>query len=306
MRLPPLKAVRYFECAARHLSFTKAADELAVTHSAISHQIKALEEWLGVLLFERGARALSLTEAGRRYLPPVRSAFQLLAESAAELRAFPGAGPLTVSALPSLTSKWLVPRLHDFQMRHPEIEVRISATDRLDPVGEGDVDIGIRYGRGLWPGVEAELLLQDEVFPICSPNLLTGSAPLREPKDLVGFKLISDMDWRRAHFDFWPRWLSEAGVPGLELKTNLTFNYSNLMIQAAIDGLGVALGNTMLAGDDIKSGRLVQPFQQTVKLDTGYYLIYGKGALRQTKVKAFRDWIVAQIEEFQRKEAAGA
>jgi LysR family glycine cleavage system transcriptional activator len=304
MRLPPLKAVRYFECAARLLSFTKAADELNVTHSAISHQIKALEEWLGVSLFERGARSLSLTEAGRRFLPPVRAAFHQLAEASAEMRLFPGGGPLTVSALPSIASKWLVPRLYDFQARHPEIEVRISATDRLDPVGDGDVDIGIRYGRGSWPGVEAELLMQDEVFPVCAPSLLDGAQPLKEPKDLARFSLISDMDWRRAQFDFWPRWLAAAGVPDLELKTNLTFNYSNLMIQAAIDGLGIALGNTMLAGDDLRSGRLVQPFAQTVVLETGYYLIYGKGALRQAKVKAFRDWIVGQMATFRDKAAA--
>lgn len=303
MRLPPLKAVRYFECAARHLSFTKAADELSVTHSAISHQIKALEEWLGLSLFDRGARSLSLTEAGRRYLPPVRAAFHQLAEASAEMRAFPGGGPLTVSALPSLASKWLVPRLYDFQARHPEIEVRISATDRLDPVGEGDVDIGIRYGRGQWPGVEAELLLRDEVFPVCSPALVKGPQPLKEPRDLARFTLVSDMDWRRAQFDFWPRWLAAAGVPDLELKTNLTFNYSNLMIQAAIDGLGIALGNFMLAGDDLRSGRLVQPFPQTVLLETGYYLIYGKGALRQAKVKAFRDWIQGQMLAFQAKQS---
>lgn len=301
MRLPPLKAVRYFECAARHLSFTKAADELSVTHSAISHQIKALEEWLGISLFDRGARSLSLTEAGRRFLPPVRAAFHQLAEASAEMRLFPGGGPLTVSALPSLASKWLVPRLYDFQARHPEIEVRISATDRLDPVGEGDVDIGIRYGRGQWAGVESELLLQDEVFPVCAPGILEGPIPLKEPRDLVRFSLISDADWRRAQFDFWPRWLAAVGVPDLELKTNLSFNYSNLMIQAAIDGLGIALGNTMLAGDDLRTGRLVKPFPQTVLLETGYYLIYGKGGLRQAKVKAFRDWILAQMSAFQTK-----
>ena len=304
MRLPPLNAVRYFDCAARHLSFTKAAAELNVTHSAISHQIKALEAWLGVSLFDRSARALSLTEAGRRFVPPVRAAFQQLAEAAAEMRLLPGGGPLTVSALPSLASKWLVPRLYDFQARHPEIEVRISATDRLDPVGEGDVDIGIRYGRGHWPGVESELLLRDEVFPVCSPKLLEGERPLKEPRDLARFSLISDLDWRHAQFDFWPSWLAAAGVPDLEMKTNLTFNYSNLMIQAAIDGLGVALSNYMLAGDDLRNGRLVQPFQQTAMLETGYYLIHGKGALRQAKVSAFRDWMLGQMAAFQETRTA--
>jgi len=292
---PPLKAVRYFESAARHLSFSKAAEELNVTHSAISHQIKALEEWVGQPLFDRTGRALRLTEAGRQFLPPVRSAFQQLADAAQDLRQLCHGGPLTVSVLPSLASKWLVPRLFDFRTKHPEIEVRISAPERLEQVGQGGIDIAVRYGRGRWPGVETELLLQDDLFPVCSPLLMNGDPPLREPRDLAQFNLLSDSTWQAAQFDFWHQWLEPAGVTGLELKTGFSFNYSNLLIQAAVDGLGVALGNTMLAGDDLRAGRLVKPFDISVPLDTAYYVVYAREALKRPKIRAFRDWLMDQI-----------
>ncbi|HVO04238.1 MAG TPA: transcriptional regulator GcvA [Candidatus Cybelea sp.] len=292
---PPLKAVRYFESAARHLSFSRAAEELNVTHSAISHQIKALEEWVGQPLFDRTGRALRLTEAGRQFLPPVRSAFQQLADAAQDLRQLNRGGPLTVSVLPSLASKWLVPRLFDFRTKHPEIEIRISATERLEQVGQGGIDIAIRYGRGRWPGVETELLLQDDLFPICSPLLLNGDPPLKEPRDLAHFNLLSDSTWEAPKFDFWHQWLEHAGVTGLELKGGFSFNYSNLLIQAAVDGLGIALGNTMLAGDDLRAGRLVKPFDISAPLDTAYYVVYAREALKRPKIKAFRDWLMEQI-----------
>jgi LysR family glycine cleavage system transcriptional activator len=295
---PPLKAVRYFESAARHLSFSKAAEELNVTHSAISHQIKALEEWIGQPLFERTGRALRLTEAGRQFLPPVRSAFRQLTDAADDLRQANRGGPLTVSVLPSLASKWLVPRLFDFRAKHPEIEVRISATDRVEQIGQGGIDIAVRYGRGRWPGVEAELLLQDDLFPIASPAILNGDVQLKEPSDLQHFNLLNDSTWEAARFDFWHQWLAQAGVTGLELKGGFSFNYSNLLVQAAIDGLGIALGNTLLAGDDLKAGRLVKPFDITISLDTAYYIVYARDALKRPKIRAFRDWLVEQIAPF--------
>ena len=296
---PPLKAVRYFESAARHLSFSKAAEELNVTHSAISHQIKALEEWVGQPLFDRTGRALRLTEAGRTFLPPVRSAFQQLSDAAQDLRQLCHGGPLTVSVLPSLASKWLVPRLFDFRVKHPEIEVRISATERVEQIGQGGIDIAIRYGRGKWPNVDSELLLKDDLFPIASPALLSGDAQLKEPRDLANFTLLSDTTWQAAQFDFWQQWLEHAGVTGLELKSGgFAFNYSNLLIQAAIDGLGVALGNTMLASDDLRAGRLVKPFDISVPLDTGYYVVYVRDALKRPKIKAFRDWVMEQVAPF--------
>ena len=305
-QFPPLKAVRYFESAARHLSFSKAAEELNVTHSAISHQIKALEEWIGQPLFERTGRALRLTEAGRQFLPPVRSAFRQLTEAADDLRQATRGGPLTVSVLPSLAVKWLVPRLFGFRAKHPEIEVRISATERVEQVGQGGIDIAVRYGRGRWPGVQAEVLLEDDLFPVCSPQLLTGESPLSEPRHLQHFNLLSDSTWEAARFDFWHQWLQHAGVTGLELKGGFSFNYSNLLIQAAVDGLGIALGNTMLAGDDLKAGRLVKPFDISISLDTAYYVVYAPDALKRPKIAAFRDWLFEQVAPLKSDAAKGA
>jgi LysR family transcriptional regulator, glycine cleavage system transcriptional activator len=234
----------------------------------------------------------------------VRIAFQHLTEAAAELRRHPGSGPLTISTMPSLAAKWLVPRLFDFRTKHPDIEVRISATEKLEAIGVADIDVGLRYGRGQWPDLQAELLLADEIFPVCSPKLLDGPRPLRAPEDLVHFSLITDAEWRLSQYDFWQHWLAAAGIPDLDATIGLTFDQSNLMIQAAIDGLGVALGNTMLAADDIRAGRLTRPFALTVKLATGYYLAYAKEALRQPKILAFRNWIHDQMRQFSNPENA--
>ena len=293
--LPPLKAVWYFESAARHLNFTKAAEELNVTHSAISHQIRALEDWVGQPLFERGARGLRLTEAGQQFVPPIRVAFQQLIQAGQAVRHTAHGGALTVSVLPSLASKWLVPRLSDFRVRFPDIDVRISATGQLEMVGRGDIDIGLRYGRGNWPDLTAELLLHDDLFPICSPDLLKGPKPLKEPRDIAHFPLLSDSDWRPAEYEFWHRWFELAGISDLALKPDMTFTASNLMIDAAIAGLGVGLGNTMLAGADLKAGRLVKPFELSLNLETGYFVVYGPGALKRPKIKAFRDWVMEQV-----------
>ena len=293
--LPPLKAVWYFESAARHLNFSKAADELNVTHSAISHQIRALEEWVGQPLFDRGARGLRLTESGQQFLPPVRAAFQQLIQAGQAVRLTARGGALTVSVLPSLASKWLVPRLADFRGRYPDIDVRISATSELEHVGRGDIDIGIRYGLGKWPDLESELLLHDDLFPICSPNLLKGPKPLREPRDIANFPLLSDSDWRPSEYEFWHKWFELAEISELGLKPDMTFNATNLMIDAVIAGLGVGLGNTMLAGDDLRAGCLVKPMDLSLKLETGYFLVYWPGALKRPKVKAFRDWVIDQV-----------
>jgi LysR family glycine cleavage system transcriptional activator len=293
---PPLKAVRYFEAAARHLSFSKAAEELSVTHSAISHQIKALEGWLGVPLFERGTRQVALTDAGRRFLPPVRSGLLQIAEAARDVSTATRGGPIVVSVLPSVAAKWLVPKLHDFRARHPDIDVRISATGRVETIGEGDIDIAIRFGRGHWTGLTAELLLANDIFPVCSPKLPMSDKPLREARDLLQYPLLTDSDWAGANYDFWRDWLTAAGVEDARYRSGLSFNVSNLLMQAAVDGLGVAMGNTMLAGEDLRQGRLIRPFDLTVWPDSGFYVVYAKSALQRPKIKAFRDWLFDQIE----------
>ena len=224
MRLPPLKSVHYFEAAARLQSFTKAAQELNVTHSAISHQIKALEEWLGQQLFERKTRQVRLTEAGKRFVGPVKSAFEQISEGAAEIARYGKDRPLTVTALPSLSAKWLVPRLSDFQRKHPEIQVRLSATSTVEQVGARDIDIGIRFGRGGWDGLESELLAANVVFPVCSPALLTPDRPINEPRDVLKYPLLTDIDWMRSGYDEWAEWTAAAGINDNRVQSNLSLN----------------------------------------------------------------------------------
>lgn len=290
-RLPPLKAVHYFTVAARLLSFTKAAQELHVTHSAVSHQIKALEEWLGVPLFRRLNRTIALTEAGQAYLKPVVEAFERLADASRQLRQAEESGPLVVSVIPSLAAKWLVPRLCRFRERHPEIDVRISATEALADFARDEVDLAIRYGRGGWPGLRIDPLLPESLYPVCSPKLLDGPAPLREPADIAGHNLLYDSEW---HEDYWMRWLAVAGVEGLNPRRALSFNYSNLMLQAAIDGLGLALSHDALAGDDLAAGRLVKPFDICLPSEFAFYVVAPQATADRPKIAAFREWLLSE------------
>lgn len=298
-RLPPLKAVHYFTVAARLLSFTKAAQELHVTHSAVSHQIKALEEWIGIPLFRRLNRMIVLTEAGQAYLKPVVEAFERLAEASRQVRQAEQSGPLVVSVMPSLAAKWLVPRLRRFRERHPEIDVRISATEILANFTRDEVDVAIRYGRGVWPGLRVDPLLSEHLYPVCSPKLLEGPVPLRSPADLAGHNLLHDSEWRE---DYWMRWLSAAGADGLNPRRALSFNYSNLMLQAAIDGLGVALSHDALAGDDLAAGRLVKPFDISLPSEFAYYIVAPEATADRPKIVAFRNWL---LEEVARGNGAG-
>lgn len=291
-RLPPLTAVRYFEAAARHLSFTKAAQELHVTHSAISHQIKALEEWLGMPLFRRLNRSIVLTEAGQTYMRPVREALEKLGEASRLLRAREQTGTLTVSTMSSFAAKWLVPRLGAFRRQHPGVDVRISTTARLVDFAREDVDVAIRVGRGNWPGLRIDRLMRENLFPVCSPDLLKAGPPLRQPGDLLKHSLLHDFDWSE---DLWARWLKVAGVDAGNVKPALTFNQSDLMIQAAMNGLGVALTQEALVRDDLASGRLVKPFDIDMPIDWAYYLVAPESMADRPKVRAFRDWLLAEI-----------
>ena len=290
-RLPPLNALRCFDVAAKHLSFTKAAAELNVTHSAVSHQIKALEAWLGAPLFRRVNRGLVLTNAGQAYLKPVRDSFERLGEATRRLRIRERSGPLIVSVMPSFAAKWLMPRLRRFRERHPDIDVRISASSQLTDFAREDVDICIRYGRGVWPDVDIELLMRESMFPVASPRLIEGPVPLKVPADLAHHTLISDYDWR---VDFWQLWLEAAGMSDFVVRHSLSFNYSNLMLQAAIDGLGVALSQNALAGDDLAAGRLVRLFDYALPTDYGYYVVVPEGTAQRPKIAAFRNWLLEE------------
>lgn len=291
-RLPSLNGLRAFEAAARHLSFTLAASELNVTQTAISHQIRRLEEELGIRLFIRQNRALALTPEARDYLPGVRAAFNDLRLATDRLLRRDDDKVLTVSTIASLAAKWLLPRLTDFQEAHPGIDVRITTSTSLVDFHRDNVDAAIRYGRGQWAGLRADWLMADELFPVCSPSLLCGDEPLRTPGDLKDYVLLhtnSGDDWRL--------WLTAAGLPtDISRQPGLTFDMTFVTIQAAIDGMGVAMGRTSYVRDDIAKGRLVVPFKIALPADAGFYLVSPEGRREAPKLAAFRQWMIAATQ----------
>ncbi|MCC8432920.1 transcriptional regulator GcvA [Reyranella aquatilis] len=290
--LPPLNGLRAFEAAARHMSFTDAAEELSVTQAAISHQVRGLEQRLGLKLFVRRNRSLLLSEAGQAYLPAVRSAFDQLNEATEKLLQKDKGGHLTVTTTASFAMKWLVPRLGGFQRANAEIDVRISTGTGLVDFSREDVDIGIRYGRGQWPNLMAERLVAEDVMPVCAPSLLKGPNGLKKPADLKRFTLLHIGNFP----DDWQVWLTAAGVKGVDASRGVSFDFALAAYQAAMDGLGVALGRNPLVEPDLKAGRLVVPFEFKRSSDFAYYLVYPPEAIRRRKIKAFRDWIVSLSE----------
>jgi LysR family glycine cleavage system transcriptional activator len=293
-RLPSLNGLRAFEAAARHLSFTNAATELNVTQTAISHQIRRLEEELGVRLFVRQNRALALTPQATEYLPGVRAAFNDLRFATDRLLRKDNENVLTVSTLASLAAKWLLPRLPAFQEAHPGIDVRITTSTALVDFKTGDVDAAIRYGRGHWPGLRADWLMADELFPVCSPALITGSKPLRCPEDLAEQTLLHTS---AGYNDDWRLWLTAAELPAnISKRPGLTFDLILVTVQAAIDGLGVAMGRTSYVEADIAKGRLVVPFKIALPADAGFYLVSPEARADSPKLSAYRKWLVASLQ----------
>lgn len=287
MMLPSLTGLRAFEAAARHLSFTRAADELNVTQTAISHLIRRLEEQLGVKLFIRKNRALLLTREGQEYLPSIRSAFEDMRQATARLRRPDRDSVLTVSTTASLATKWLVARIAAFQDANPGIEVRITTSTDLVDFRRDEVDVAVRYGRGHWPGLRADWLMAEHVFPVCSPALLAAK-PLHEPADLAGHTLLHTTPYR----EDWQLWLTAAGVPlSIAKQRGLTFDAGFMAIQAAVEGLGVALGRSHLVEDDIAAGRLVAPFDTILPQDAGYYVVSPMVAAEALKIRLFREWL---------------
>ena len=293
-RLPSLNGLRAFEAAARHLSFTLAAAELNVTQTAISHQIKRLEEELGLRLFIRKNRALALTPKAKDYLPGVRAAFNDLRLATDRLLRKDDDNVLTISTLSSLAAKWLLPRLSTFQEAHPSIDVRITTSTGLVDFRSGDVDAAIRYGRGHWPGLRTQWLMADELFPVCSPVLLNGDKPLRVPEDLAHHTLLHSSG---GFEDDWRQWLTAAGLPAnISKQRGVTFDVSFMTVQAAIDGIGVAMGRTSYVQDDIAKGRLVVPFKIALPADAGFYLVSPEATDEPPKLKLFRQWLIAAAQ----------
>jgi LysR family glycine cleavage system transcriptional activator len=295
--LPPLSALRAFEAAARHMSFSKAATELHVTPAAISHQIHALEEDLGIRLFHRMNRSIELTASARILFPGLSEAFAGIQSSVRRLRAHNDTGTLTVTASPSFAAKWLVLRLHRFQEQCAEVDVRISATDELVDLTKGDFDIAVRYGAGQYPGLDVELLFTDEVFPACSPQLLATGAPLRTPDDLSLHNLIHDQTVERDPLvPTWPMWLKAAGVKNVPAAAGLSFNNMHLALDAAIAGHGVVLAHSAIAAADLAAGRLVRLFTLALPDQFAYYIVTAPGALERPKVRAFRNWLRCEAD----------
>ena len=286
-RLPSLNALRVFEAAARHLSFTRAAEELNVTQAAVSHQIKGLETHLGLKLFRRLNRALLLTDQGQAYFPPVRDALDVLAEATGRLEARDAGGTLTVSTLTSFAANWLVPRLRRFRTLCPDVDVHISTTDDVVDFGRDSVDMAVRYGGGVWRGLDAVRLMTEEVFPVCSPSLLEDGLPLLSPADLGHYTLLHDEmreDWRM--------WLMAAGADHLDATRGPGFQHSNLVVQAAVAGEGVALVRSVLVADDLAAGRLVKPFDISLPAEFAYYVVCPEANAKRPKIEAFRNWLL--------------
>ncbi|OZS66113.1 transcriptional regulator [Proteus mirabilis] len=296
-RLPPLNALRVFDSAARHLSFTKAAEELFVTQAAVSHQIKTLEEFLGLKLFRRRNRSLLLTEEGQSYYLDIKEIFSSINEATRKLLARSAKGALTVSLSPSFAIQWLVPRLSGFNQAYPGIDVRIQAVDREEDKLADDVDVAIFYGRGNWTGLRTDRLYAEYLIPVCAPSLLTGEKPLKTPSDLIYHTLLHDTsrrDWR-------------AYVRQLEIQNQINvqqgpiFSHSSMVIQAAVHGQGVALVNNVMARSEIESGRLVRPFQDVLVSKNAFYLVCQDSQAELGKIAAFRQWILSQAANEQEK-----
>jgi LysR family glycine cleavage system transcriptional activator len=285
--LPSLNGLRAFEAAARHMSFTRAAAELNVTQTAISHQIKRLEDQLGVPLFVRHNRALALTRAAQDYLPQIRSAFDDLRRATARLRRPEHDAVLTVSTTASLATKWLVSRVAAFQDANPGVEIRITTSVALVDFRRDEVDMAVRFGRGHWPGLRADWLMAEDIFPVCSPALALS---VRQPADLATHTLLHSTVSR----EDWQLWLTAAGLPAaIAARRGLMFDQTFMAVQAATEGLGIALGRTHLVEADIAAGRLVAPFDVVLPQDAGYYVVAPEAAADQPGIARFRDWLIA-------------
>ncbi|CDP53669.1 glycine cleavage system regulatory protein [Devosia sp. 17-2-E-8] len=288
-KLPPLTTLPAFDAAARHLSFTNAAAELNLTHGAISRAIRNLEDQLGVQLFERGTRSVSLTPAGAVYAAEIGAALDQIGSATLVATAPRSTGVLNVSTSDGFAGRWLVPRLYRFHRAHRDIDVRISTSGLLADFVRDGIDIAIRYGGGDYEGAVSELLSEVDVFPVCSPELLGGEHPLREPADLKHHILIHDgfpIDWET--------WLEKAGVTDINPNSGVRFDSATYATEAAVHGEGVLLGRSTLVSADLATGRLVRPFGFELKASSRYYVVYLANALRQRKVRAFRDWLLKE------------
>jgi LysR family glycine cleavage system transcriptional activator len=288
-RLPPLNALKAFEAAARHVSFTRAAEELCVTQGAVSHQVKALESELGIKLFNRQQGQLIITDAGREYLTVVRDALDQIVMGTERVVQRQSSGALTVSTSPDFAAKWLVHRLGRFAEAHPGIDLRVSATMHHVDFAREDVDIAIRHGDGHWPGLHVARLCAEQLFAVCSPRL---ASDLRRPGDVLKWPLLHLGDHTA-----WFAWFDAAGITRVDAIHGPILNRASMLIDAAVDGHGIALARTTLAAWDLINKRLVRPFPVTLPLSKSYWIVCPKVTASLPKLVTFRDWLLAQANE---------
>ena len=292
-RPPPLNALRAFEAAARHLSMKQAADELAVTPGAISQLVRGLEQQLGTVLFRRGNRSLTLTEAGQSYFVPIRHAFRQINEATRRLQATPDAGMLTVSAPPAFAASWLVPRLGRFRTRHADIELNIATTRSLANFGTDGVDLAIRHGLGSYPGLRCDRIATIAMVPVCSPHFLASLAKRRprRPADLLGLSLLHD-----AERQDWALWFQAQGVADLDhtASNGISFDDQTLLIRAATSHQGIALVTETLALPELDHGSLVRVLDVAWPQEFSYWLACPRATADQPKIAAFRDWLLGE------------
>ena len=289
-RLPPLNALRAFEAGARHLSFTKAGEELHVTQAAVSHSVKLLEEDLGVSLFRRMTRKLALTEEGRALMRVAGEALDAIAGEAARLRDAPGGRTLSLSLIPTFGVKWLAQRLGRFWALHPDIDLRLHHSIHLVDFARDEVDAAVRWGGGAWPGVEAVYLMRAGLVPVCSPALCKGPPALNVPDDLRHHTLLHVRDYVD-----WAQWLAVAGAREVEARRGPIIDDPSVLHQAAIDGQGVALESESIVRADLEAGRLVKPFDVDLDRDNAYYLVAPPRHFERPNVQAFRDFLLAEL-----------
>jgi len=297
--LPPLETFRFFEAAARHLNFTQAAKEMHVTHGAVSQRIKRLEEHLGTRLFRRSGRGMQLTDEGRRLLERVRAAISEITEGVEAIRPDNSDRTLTISTVPCFAAYWLLPRLADFNEHHPDIQVNIRAALSLTDFTRDGVDMALRFGPGKWAGLTSIKLYDEELVPVCSPAFLRGRLP-RTPADLLKVPLLHD------ERQPWSIWFEAVGLDYRDAAQGPRYSDGNLLIPAAIAGLGVALARASLVEADLASRRLVRLFSRSVPTRYSYFIVYPPGSENTAKIQVFQQWLFEQVRPVEQKDDVGA
>ncbi|MDB4837747.1 transcriptional regulator GcvA [Marinomonas sp.] len=290
-RLPPLNSLKCFESAARHGSFNKAAEELFVTPSAISHQIKGLEAFLGLELFRRTKRKVVLTEAGESYIKPIKSIFEQLDNATSELKSKQEAGSLKLAVAPAFLTRWLMPRMQSFQTRYPEIQIEISSLNGLVDFSANDIDMAVYFGEGEWDGVEAYYLRPARLAPVCHPDLIKANQPINSPEDMRFYPLLHVTKRK----DEWHDWLKQHELNPTLFRRGLMFSSGSLTAGAASQGLGIALSDPELVMPEIEAGTLKVLFDQHLITNRSFYLVYEKRRSVTSAMLAFKEWIIEEM-----------